>query len=589
MIVTIGTMYTHIDFCGNTLLQEKVQGQMHIDMGVKVDGAFYSRAYKSGHWDGITDFYNKANDTFHTGLLQIFLTGMRTLKEKDPSITYELIDERPRQLVHHDSIDEEILLGNGDEDPITLRDYQYKSVQELFKEMVGIINVATNGGKTEIASGIMQQILPYLKRGERIAFFTHSKEIMHQSAERIAKRLDMSVSKMGKIGDGKFDIKNKQVVFVMIPTLISALKDPKKDVKFTPKEKIIKFIATEVAPKFKGTVNTRQLMRNYLKNCTLTTQVWKSAEEQLQYIAYDKSFTDKTAQMQLNKYVVEFEKIMEKKAKSKYKKYKEVMEFMESIRVMIADEVHHSKADTWYSSLSLCENASYRVGLTGTVDKKDKMGWMRLQAIFSDIITKVSNEYLIDKGISSKPTIRLLPVLEPRNIELINNYLEAYRLGIVENDFRNEMVASLVDSYIKRRPGGVLVSVKEIDHGNRILEKLKARGIDAEFIHGSSEDEARSGGLERFSKGKLRVLVASTIIDEGIDLKSIGCMVLAAGGKSMRQQLQRIGRGLRLNGIDGNSVMVFDFYDQTNKFLLNHSNERIKIFQEEKFDCKLLN
>jgi superfamily II DNA or RNA helicase len=94
--------------------------------------------------------------------------------------------------------------------------------------------------------------------------------------------------------------------------------------------------------------------------------------------------------------------------------------------------------------------------------------------------------------------------------------------------------------------------------------------------------------LEAFSKGQLDILIASTIIDEGVDMKSIGCMILAAGGKSLRQQLQRIGRGLRLNGIDGNSVMVFDFFDATNKYLLEHSKQRIKIFKEEKFDVKVL-
>lgn len=588
MKINIGVMFTTIDFEGDTLLQERVHGLMHMDMGVKVDGAFYSRAYKSGVWDGITDFYDMKEDKFHTGLLQIFLAGMRKLQEANPAITYEIEDDRPSPILHHDSIDEEIVLGNGDEDEIILRDYQYNSVKRIFEEQVGIINVATNGGKTEIASGIMQQALPYLKRGERIAFFTHSKEIMNQSAIRIAKRLGWKESDIGKIGDGKFDIKNKKVVFVMIPTLISALKDPKKDVKFTPKEKIIKMIACDIAPKFKGTANTRQLLRNYLKNCKLTTQVWKSAEEQLQYIAYDNKFTDKTAQMQLNKYVVEFDKIMEKKAKTKYKKYQEVQDFMESIRIMIADEVHHSKADTWYSSLSQCENATYRVGLTGTVDKKDKMGWMRLQAIFADVITRVSNEYLIDKGISSKPTIRLVPIQSPRNIELLNTYIEAYKAGIVENEERNEVIAKLTDSYQKRRPGGILISVREIDHGDRIMAKLRDRGLDVEFIHGNSDPDHRALQLERFSKGELQILIASTIIDEGVDMKSIGCMILAAGGKSMRQQLQRIGRGLRLNGIDGNSVMVFDFYDQTNRFLLSHSNERIKIFKEEKFDVKIL-
>lgn len=593
MKIIIGTMFTKIDFENDTLLKEKVHSVVHKTvehggMGVKVDGAFFSRAYKAGVWDGVTDFYDFKEDQFHTGLLQQFLAGMRQIKEKDPAFTYDVIDDRPAPMLHQDAIDDEIVLGNGDEDPITLRDYQYDSVKKLIEERVGIINIATNGGKTEVASGIMQQTLPYLQRGERIAFFTHSKEIMGQSAIRIAKRLGMKEREIGKIGDGKFDISNKKVVFVMVPTLVSALKDPKKGVKFTPKERVIKMIAEDITPKFKNTQNTRQLLRNYIKNCKLDTQVWHSVEEQLTYIAYDNKFTDKSAQMQLNRYVAEFEKIMEKKNKNKYKKFKETLEFLDSIKVMIADEVHHSKADTWYSSLSLCSNAVYRCGLTGTVDKKDKMGWQRLQAIFSDIVTKVSNDYLIDKGISSKPTIRLVPIREPRNIELVGNYMEAYKLGIVENDYRNDAIVKLAVGYKKQRPGGILISVKEIEHGERILKALQEQGMDVDFIHGGSADDHRASGLERFSKGKLGILIASTIIDEGVDMKSIGCMILAAGGKSMRQQLQRIGRGLRLNGIDGNSVMVFDFYDQTNKYLLNHSHERIKIFKEEKFDVKII-
>ncbi|AIW03301.1 helicase [Bacillus phage Mater] len=588
MIIRVGTMFTTVDFQDNSLLREKIQEMAHNELGIKEEGAFYSRAYKSGFWDGITDFYDMKEDKFHTGLLSQFLEGLRKFKETYPRFTYELVDERPAAPVHYEAIDEEIVLGNGDNDPIILRDYQYDSVQHVFKEQVGIVNVATNGGKTEIASGVIQQILPYLKRGERIAFFTHSREIFGQAAERIATRVGLKVKDVGFVGDGKFDIKNKKIVFVMVPTLVSALKDPKKGIKFTPKETIIKLIAEEIVPKFRNTQNTRVLLRNYLKNRTWKTKAELSAEEQLMYVAYDKKFTDKSAQMHLNKYTAEFTKIMEKKNKKKFEKYKQTEEFMQSIKVMIADEVHHSKADTWYTSLSMCENAIYRVGLTGTVDKKDKMGWQRLQAIFSQVVVRVSNEYLIDKGISSKPTIRLVPITEPRNIELAGTYLEAYKLGIVENVYRNKIIADLVESYRKRRPGGVLVSVKEIAHGDAILENLRARGMEAEFIHGGSDAEHRATQLSRFSKAELPILIASTIIDEGVDMKSIGCMVLAAGGKSMRQQLQRIGRGLRLNGIDGNSVMVFDFYDQTNKFLLNHSKDRIKIFKEERFDVKVL-
>lgn len=588
MIIKIGTMYTTVDFQYNTLLQEKVRKKMHHKLGVKQDGYLFSKAYKSGYWDGIIDFYDMKKDRFKTGLLHQFLEGIRELQKEDPTITYEIEDNRPPQLVHPDSIDEEVVLGNGDDEDITLRDYQYESVKAIFEEQIGIVNVSTNGGKTEIAAGFIQQVKPYLKRGERIMFVVHSKELLHQSAERIRKRLNLRERDIGKVGDGKFNIKNKQIVFAMVPTLASSLKDPKKGISFTHNERVIKFIAEQVAPKFINTQNTRHLLRNYIKNCTLTTKVWESALEHLQYIAYDNRFTDKSAQMKLKSYIAEFDKIVERKNSKKFKRYKEAKELLESVRVLIIDEFHRYKAETWYDTVSLCENAQYRVGLTGTVDKKDKLGWQRLRSLCNDVIVKISNDYLITRGFSSKPTIRLVPIKEPRDLELINNFQEAYKKGIVENDVRNETIAKLVQAYKKIRPGGVLISVKEIEHGERVLELLHSQGLDAEFIHGGSTDEHRTKSLERFSKGELEILVASTIMDEGIDVKSIGCMILAAGGKSMRQQLQRIGRGLRLNGIDGNQVMVFDFYDLTNRFLKNHSKERINIFKNENFDVKML-
>lgn len=441
---------------------------------------------------------------------------------------------------------------------------------------------------TAVASGLISQLLPRLKRGERIAFFTHARELFHQSAKNIAQHLGLKPKEIGFIGDGKFDIKNKKIVFVMVPTLNSALKDPKKGIKFTHKDRVIKYIAEEITPKFVNTANTRQLLRNYIKNCTLTTKVWQDVEEALTYIAYDKKFTDKSAQMHLKKYIVEFDKVMEKKNKSKYQKYKDTVDFLDSIVMMIADEAHHSKADTWYNSLLMCSNAIYRVGLTGTVDKKDKMGYQRLRGLFNQVITRVSNEYLIERGVSSKPVIRMVPIKEPRTVEFAGTFMEAYKAGIVENDYRNQAIAGLAASYRERRPGGILISVKEISHGDAILALLQEKGVEAKFIHGSSTDEYRADTLASFGRGELPIMIASTIIDEGVDLKSIGCIILGAGGKSMRQQLQRIGRGLRLNGIDGNTVMVFDFYDYTNKFLRKHSEERVKLFKAENFDIKMI-
>jgi superfamily II DNA or RNA helicase len=125
----------------------------------------------------------------------------------------------------------QITLLNPGGSAITLYDYQQEAVEQAIKATRGIINIATNGGKTEIACGIMKCILPVLKTGQKIAFFTHSKEIFTQSHARIEKRLGI---KVGKIGAGEWD--EQQINVVMIPTITKYLDMP-KDASKLPKTK----------------------------------------------------------------------------------------------------------------------------------------------------------------------------------------------------------------------------------------------------------------------------------------------------------------------------------------------------------------
>ena len=58
--------------------------------------------------------------------------------------------------------------------------------------------------------------------------------------------------------------------------------------------------------------------------------------------------------------------------KEKHKqKVKMANKFIKSVYVFLADEVHHASSDTWFKLLMKTENAVYRFGLSGTVDKTD--------------------------------------------------------------------------------------------------------------------------------------------------------------------------------------------------------------------------
>ena len=83
--------------------------------------------------------------------------------------------------------------------------------------------------------------------------------------------------------------------------------------------------------------------------------------------------------------------------------------------------------------------------------------------------------------------------------------------------------------------------------------------------------------------GEPQITIASTIFDEGIDVRPLDTLILAGGGKSPTRALQRIGRILRPYKGKNNAIAV-DFMD-TCKYMQGHSSQRLKIYKtEEEFD-----
>ena len=577
MKIIMDVMTSKIEFTEHEeYLKETIHDEMHRNLGVRQEGYFYSPAYKAGYWDGIIDFYNAEDDTFHTGLVNQVESILGSLQGRYP-FEFSIVDNRPDPFLSVEDLPNDIKLIGDDGGHITMRDYQYDAVVQVVDKQVGIVEVATNGGKTEIAGAIIQQLLPYLERGERIAFFTNNTSIFTQSIDRIEKRLGI---KVGRYGAGHKDI--QQVTFVMIPTINASLTaDPEKGLKLTGKNAVIKRIAKEIAPKFTKGVNQRLALRNLIKNHPTKSQVDKKVVEELEDILYTCG-TDNEIRFRIQGYQAEYQKIVESKNKKVYDKHNEALAFLESVAVMIVDEAHHTSADTWYQSLSKCTNAYYRVALTGSIDRKDHLLWQRLQAIFNKTIIKISNETLINLGHSAKPKITMFPIVSPQGHDE-SDYMIARDACIVNNEYRNKLISQLTHKYYNEGKG-VLILVNIIEHGDNIVELLNDMGIPNAFIHGELPLDYREQQLDNMREGKLKVLIATTIADEGVDISGIDMLILGAGGKSLRQTLQRVGRALRKKKTGENVATIIDFVDYTNKHLLNHSKERRKTYVQEKFE-----
>jgi superfamily II DNA or RNA helicase len=89
--------------------------------------------------------------------------------------------------------------------------------------------------------------------------------------------------------------------------------------------------------------------------------------------------------------------------------------------------------------------------------------------------------------------------------------------------------------------------------------------------------------VERFDNGDIDVLIASRILDEGIDIKNFKVLIIASAGLSFVKTIQRLGRGLRVTD-EKKSVTVYDFIDNTNPKLLKHSKARAKTYKMFGYD-----
>lgn len=246
---------------------------------------------------------------------------------------------------------------------------------------------------------------------------------------------------------------------------------------------------------------------------------------------------------------------------------------------IIVDECHRANSEQ-YQELLKNKHTLYRYGFSATpFVKKNKLQTFGVKSFIGDILYTVPADKLMEEGRISKPTIHIIPIKKPTNIgDLLWPFCET--AGIIENDYRNKIIAEIVNN----TQGQKLILVQKIDHGERLESMIN----NSYFLYGDSKVKEREDFVARFENGEPITIIASTIFDEGIDIKSVNHVFICGGGQSFVKTLQRLGRGLRITETK-RTVDIYDFYDYTNPTLKKHSDERIKTYKGEGFNqIKLL-
>jgi superfamily II DNA or RNA helicase len=260
---------------------------------------------------------------------------------------------------------------------------------------------------------------------------------------------------------------------------------------------------------------------------------------------------------------------------------RKMVEALEKFEFVILEEAHETSGNSFYEIMRHCKNAHYRLALTATPFMKDsEEANMRLMASSGPVAIKVSEKLLIDRGILAKPYFKFVELKEkPEKLYKTTPWRRAYKLGITDNVHRNKLIT--IEALRAARYGlTVMILVLQKEHGKTLKRMVDSVGLKSAYIFGEDKQKARKDALKSLEKGEINVLIGSSILDVGVDVPSVGMVILAGGGKAEVGLRQRIGRGARekKNGFP-NVFFVVDFADVHNDTLRSHYRQRRAIIE----------
>ena len=285
---------------------------------------------------------------------------------------------------------------------------------------------------------------------------------------------------------------------------------------------------------------------------------------------------------------------------------------LRSAGLLIFDEAHRLASKTWRAIVSVCA-ARWRIGFTATPERAD--GWdLLLPLLLGPVLLERSQRWLVEQGYLAQPTVYALAVqTQTSTTDYVYRALcdtckrdvtvdpDAIKTGLVKctntvgtgrkRDVCNAPIpwdAAVSKTFNTGRAGtrmakdparvGLLLDVVRWAHARgRVVLVLLARvtavpalvrdlagvGIDAVGLTGKETRASRVNALRRVRAGQVRVVVATTVADEGLDLPEADTLVNANPGKASGTSTQRVGRICRPKGLE---PLVFDLVDGGTNF-----------------------
>ena len=268
--------------------------------------------------------------------------------------------------------------------------------------------------------------------------------------------------------------------------------------------------------------------------------------------------------------------------------YKEPRKWFDRFDVVIGDEAHQFKAKSLTTLMSKLHKCKYRIGFTGTLDGAN-VNQLVLEGLFGRCSKVTKTNELIQQGYLAKLKVKIILLKHEEKI------FEGYQDEIdylVDHEGRNKFIRNLAVDL----KGNTLILFNYVERHGLPLYNLINSHTDKPvyFVHGGVDVEDREDVRVLTERSDNAIIVASYgTFSTGINIKKLHNIIFASPSKSRVRNLQSIGRVLR-KGENKSQATLYDIADDIstdkgNNYTLNHLMERVKIYNEEKFDYEIIN
>ena len=221
--------------------------------------------------------------------------------------------------------------------------------------------------------------------------------------------------------------------------------------------------------------------------------------------------------------------------------------------LVIVDEAHLAVADTYRQILERWPRARSLL-LTATPCRSDGRG---LGEIADSMIESTNVRSLIADGHLVAPVVWSAKTPDLKGIrKTVSGELSPKAAG---TRYAASVILGDTIDQIKQRCSDrtVLVFASSVDHSRALTEALTAAGYRAEHIDGRTKAAERAQTLRALEAGELNAVCNYGCLTEGLDVPSLGAVVVARATQSRALWFQMVGRGLR-PAADKSDCVVID-------------------------------